>query len=264
MKMFDSHAHYDDAKFDGIADEIIKEVHSAGVEKITNIGASLASSEASLRLAQKYDFFYAAVGVHPSDAPTDMQNPDWLNLVEKMYNSSEKAVAVGEIGLDYHYGKDYKDLQLECFRLQMKLAQTLNAPVVVHDREAHEDTLRVLSEFPDVKCVLHSFSGSYEMAKEILKMGNYISVNGVITFSNARKTVDVFTKLHELGDEAYGRVMLETDCPYLTPVPYRGKTNRSDYMKYTAQKAAECMGIAFDEFCNLTYRNACEFYGIND
>lgn len=262
MKIFDSHAHYDDSRFDGIRDELIAEVHSLGVEKITNIGASLASSRTSLELANKFDFVYCSVGVHPSDAVEDMKNPDWLKELEEMYKSSKKAVAIGEIGLDYHYGKDEKQEQKLCFDMQMKLAEKLSVPVIIHDREAHEDTLNILAKYPTVKGVLHSFSGSFEMAKDVLKMGYYISINGVVTFNNAKKLVDILCRIDELHPEARNRILVETDCPYLTPVPFRGKTNRSDYISYTAEKAAECLGITAKEFCELTYNNACRFYRI--
>ena len=262
MKMFDSHAHYDDAKFSGRADEILCEVHGNGVEKITNIGCSLASSRASLSLAAKYDFIYAAVGVHPSDAVSDMKNEDWLEQVEAMYHSSPKAVAIGEIGLDYHYGKDDIAEQKICFRLQLELARRLGAPVVIHDREAHEDTLEILYDFPEVTAVLHSFSGSYEMAREIIKRGHYISVNGVVTFSNAKKTADILERLDSIAPYARERLLMETDCPYLTPTPHRGELNRSDYMVFTAERAGSLLGISGEEFARLTYENACRFYGI--
>ena len=262
MKMFDSHAHYDDDRFEGIRDELIAEVHSLGVEKITNIGASLSSSKDSLELAKKFDFVYCTVGVHPSDAVEDMKNENWLTELEEMYKSSDKAVAIGEIGLDYHYGKDEKEEQKVCFEAQMALAEKLGAPVIIHDREAHEDTLNILAKYPSVKGVLHSFSGSFEMAKEVIKMGYYISINGVVTFNNAKKLVDILCRFAELGEDAKKRILVETDCPYLTPVPFRGKTNRSDYISYTSEKAAECLGITAEEFCELTYNNACRFYGI--
>lgn len=262
MKMFDSHAHYDDSRFDEIRDELITEVHSLGVEKITNIGASLASSRASVELAGKYDFIYAAVGVHPSDAKNDMKNPLWLEEIENMYNSSNKVVAIGEIGLDYHYGKDDIEEQKICFEKQMALAEKLSAPVIIHDREAHEDTLKIMERFPSVTGVLHSFSGSFEMAKQVMKMGYYISINGVVTFNNAKKLVDILCRIDEVHPEARNRILMETDCPYLTPVPFRGQTNRSDYMRYTAGKSAECLGISAEEFCTLTYNNACHLYGI--
>ncbi len=238
MRLFDSHAHYDDAHF--------------------------ATSRASVRLAETHDFVYSSVGVHPSDAVRDMQNADWLQQLESLYSSCEKVVAIGEIGLDYHYGKEDKEEQKLCFDAQMQLAAKLDAPVVIHDREAHEDTLEILARYPSVTGVVHSFSGSFEMAKQVMKMGYYISVNGVLTFNNAKKIVDIVTRLDELAPNARERILMETDCPYLAPVPFRGKLNRSDYMLYTAEKAADCLGISREEFCELTYRNAGRFYRIDE
>lgn len=264
MRLFDSHAHYDDARFDGETERILAEVHASGVEKITNIASSLATSRASVRLSETHGYIYASVGVHPSDAVRDMQNADWLEQLEGLYRSSEKVVAIGEIGLDYHYGKEDKEEQKLCFDAQMQLAAKLDAPVVIHDREAHEDTLEILARYPSVTGVVHSFSGSFEMAKQVMKMGYYISVNGVLTFNNAKKIVDIVTRLDELAPNARERILMETDCPYLAPVPFRGKLNRSDYMLYTAEKAADCLGISREEFCELTYRNACRFYRIDE
>ena len=264
MRLFDSHAHYDDARFDGETERILAEVHASGVEKITNIASSLATSRASVRFAETHDYIYASVGVHPSDAVRDMQNADWLEQLEGLYSSCEKVVAIGEIGLDYHYGKEDKEEQKLCFDAQMQLAAKLDAPVVIHDREAHEDTLEILARYPSVTGVVHSFSGSFEMAKQVMKMGCYISVNGVLTFNNAKKIVDIVTRLDELAPNARERILMETDCPYLAPVPFRGKLNRSDYMLYTAEKAADCLGISREEFCELTYRNACRFYRIDE
>lgn len=264
MRLFDSHAHYDDARFDGETERILAEVHASGVEKITNIASSLATSRASVRFAETHDYIYASVGVHPSDAVRDMQNADWLEQLKSLYRSSEKVVAIGEIGLDYHYGKEDKEEQKLCFDAQMQLAAKLDAPVVIHDREAHEDTLEILARYPSVTGVVHSFSGSFEMAKQVMKMGCYISVNGVLTFNNAKKIVDIVTRLDELAPNARERILMETDCPYLAPVPFRGKLNRSDYMLYTAEKAADCLGISREEFCELTYRNACRFYRIDE
>ena len=264
MRLFDSHAHYDDAHFDGETERILAEVHASGVEKITNIASSLATSRASVRLAETHDFVYSSVGVHPSDAVRDMQNADWLQQLESLYSSCEKVVAIGEIGLDYHYGKEDKEEQKLCFDAQMQLAAKLDVPVVIHDREAHEDTFDILARYPSVTGVIHSFSGSFEMAKQVLKMGYCISVNGVLTFNNAKKIVDIVTRLDELAPDARERILMETDCPYLAPVPFRGKLNRSDYMLYTAEKAADCLAISQEEFCELTYRNACRFYRIDE
>lgn len=262
MTIFDSHAHYDDEKFDGVRDEILAEVHSNGVSKICNIGASLASSKKSVELSEKYDFVYASVGVHPSDAVKDMQNSNWLCELEEMYVKNEKVRAIGEIGLDYYWTPEEKEEQKKCFRAQMALAQKLNAPVIIHDREAHGDVLEIMREYDGVTGVVHSFSGSAEMAKEVLRMGYYISVNGVTTFKNARKIVEIVESLHKLHPDGINRILVETDCPYLTPVPHRGKTNRSDYIKFTAERCGELLGITASEFCDITYKNACRFYGI--
>ncbi len=262
MRIFDSHAHYDDEKFNGIRDEVLKEVHAFGVEKICNIGASLSSSRTSVELSKKYDFVYASVGVHPSDAVKDMQNPDWLNEIERMYTENDKVRAIGEIGLDYYWTPEEKEEQKVCFRAQMALAQRLGAPVIIHDREAHGDVLEIMKEFPDVIGVVHSFSGSLEMAKEVLKMGYYISVNGVTTFKNARKIVEIVETIRELHPDGMSRILVETDCPYLTPVPHRGEMNRSDYIKFTAEKCGELLGLKPEEFCEITYDNAVRFYGL--
>ncbi len=262
MRIFDSHAHYDDEKFDGIRDEVLSEVFKNGVEKICNIAASLASSKSSVGLSEKYPNIYASVGVHPSDAVKDMQNEAWLYELEQLFTGSEKVVAIGEIGLDYYWTPEEKEQQKECFRAQMSLAQKLGAPVVIHDREAHGDVLEIMKEYPDVTGVVHSFSGSLEMAKEVLKMGYYISVNGVTTFKNARKIVEIVEQLRDIHPEGLSRILVETDCPYLTPVPYRGQTNRSDYIRYTAEKCGELLGITAEEFCSITYNNACRFYSI--
>lgn len=263
MRIFDSHAHYDDDRFDENRHEILSEVFSNGVERICNIGASLKTSRQSLELSQKYDNIYASVGVHPSDAVRDMQNPAWLTELEDMYKNNPKVVAIGEIGLDYYWTPEEKEEQKIAFRAQMALAQKLGAPVIIHDREAHGDVLEIMKEYPDVVGVVHSFSGSMEMAKEVLKLGYYISVNGVTTFKNARKIVEIVENLRDLHPDAMNRILVETDCPYLTPVPHRGETNRSDYIKFTAKKCAELLKITPEEFCEITYSNACRFYSIN-
>ena len=264
MRIFDSHAHYDDERFDENRDEIISEVFSNDVEKICNIGANLKTSKASVELSKKYENIYASVGVHPSDAVRDMENPDWLKSLEEMYVNNPKVVAIGEIGLDYYWTPEEKEEQKIAFRAQMDLARKLGAPVIIHDREAHGDVLEIMKEYPDVVGVVHSFSGSAEMAKEVMKLGYYISVNGVTTFKNARKIVEIVEGLRELHPDAMDRILVETDCPYLTPVPHRGETNRSDYIKFTAEKCGELLGISAEEFCEITYKNACRFYGISE
>ena len=262
MMIFDSPAHYEDERFDGIREDVLKDVNENGVKRIVNVGASIKSSESSLALSEKYDFVYASVGVHPSDAARDMQDPEWLSKIEKMYTQNEKCVAIGEIGLDYYWTQDDKEEQKKCFRAQMALAEKLGAPVIIHDRDAHADVLEIMREFPKVHGVVHSFSGSFEMAKEVMKLGYYISVNGVTTFKNARKIVEIVENLRDVHPDAMSRILVETDCPYLTPVPFRGELNRSDYISYTAEKCAELLGITKEEFCRVTYENACRFYGL--
>lgn len=264
MRLFDSHAHYDDARFDGKPNGFLPKFTQAASKKSPISPQALPQAGLLCVLPKRTDYIYASVGVHPSDAVRDMQNADWLEQLEGLYRSSEKVVAIGEIGLDYHYGKEDKEEQKLCFDAQMQLAAKLDAPVVIHDREAHEDTLEILARYPSVTGVVHSFSGSFEMAKQVLKMGYYISVNGVLTFNNAKKIVDIVTRLDELAPNARERILMETDCPYLAPVPFRGKLNRSDYMLYTAEKASDCLGISREEFCELTYRNACRFYRIDE
>lgn len=260
MKIFDSHAHYDDERFDETRAEVIEKIHANGVQRVVNVGSSLKTSKTSIELAEKYDFFYAAVGVHPENVD-DMANPDWLSEVERMY-SRKKAVAVGEIGLDYYYGSETRIEQIKCFEAQMSLAEKLGARVIIHDRDAHGDTLDIIKKFPKVTGVVHSFSGSFEMVKEVMNLGYYISVNGVVTFKNARKIVDIISFLDEIHPEARNRILVETDCPYLTPVPFRGQTNESDYIAYTAEKCGELLGMSAQDFCELTYNNACRFYGL--
>ncbi len=265
MKIFDSHAHYDDERFDGIRDSLVAELFDDwNVDCIVNAGASLSSTESSRLLSEKYEHIYFASGVHPEAAEADSQRPDWLENVAQNARHS-KCVAIGEIGLDYYYGKDTAEVQKEVFVKQMELAEKLSLPVVVHDREAHADCFSVVSEFSCVYGVFHSYSGSFEMAKELVKRGWYISFNGILTFKNARKTVEVLEGLKDFHDGLYlDRILVETDCPYLAPVPFRGKTNHSGYIKYVCEKASEILGITPDAFCDLTYKNACRFYRLED
>ncbi len=259
-KIFDSHAHYDDEKFEGAADELLMKMHvEENVDIIVNAGAGVKSSENSKRLSEKYDFIYFTAGIHPENAHAEKNK---IPEIEKMLHE-KKCVAVGEIGLDYYYGKETESIQKEVFRSQMDLAGKLGMPVVIHDRDAHADCLEIIKDYKDsVKGVFHSFSGSFEMLREILKFGYYFSVNGIITFKNARKSVELLQKVKECGEPALSRMLVETDSPYLTPVPLRGSINNSGYIKYTASKASEILGISYEEFLNITYENACRFYNI--
>ncbi len=265
MKIFDSHAHYDDERFDDVRDSVLEElIRDWDVGVIVNAGASLSSTESSKILSEKYDQVYFAAGVHPESADTDSKCAEWLEIVAESAKHP-KCVAIGEIGLDYYYGKDTAEIQKEVFAKQMELADKMSMPVVIHDREAHSDCLSIISDFSNVYGVFHSYSGSFEMAKELVKRGWYISFNGILTFKNARKTVEVLEGLNRLEDGRYlDRILVETDCPYLAPVPFRGKTNHSGYIKYVAEKAAEILGIRPEAFCELTYKNACKFYRLED
>ena len=253
--LFDSHAHYDDKAFDEDRDHIIDAVHREDVEYIINVGSNIRSSEKSVELSKKYNFIYAAIGVHPHDvgkAPLDYL--DKLRILAK----NEKVVAIGEIGLDYHYDFSPRGVQKKCLTEQIALARELGLPIIVHDREAHEDTLKILREerVGEVGGVMHCFSGSYEMAKEIVNLGLHIGIGGTVTFTNAQKTVEVVEKI------PLEYIFSETDCPYLTPVPNRGKRNDSRYMRYTIEKIAELKRLNFDNVSNILAENTKKVFRI--
>jgi TatD DNase family protein len=253
--MFDSHAHYDDAAFNNDRFELLEHVHSQGVQYIINAGTNIESSKESIELAKKYNFIYCAVGVHPEDI--DEIEEKYLDELKKMTNF-EKCIAIGEIGLDYHYDNYTKDIQKRIFEEQIELAKDVRLPVIIHDRDAHEDTLNILKKqiVKDIGGVMHCFSGSYEMAKEIIKLGLYIGVGGSLTFSNAKKTVEVVEKI------PIEYILSETDCPYLTPVPFRGKRNDSSYMRNTIEKIAQIKKISFEEADCILTENAKRVFNI--
>ncbi len=242
--IFDTHAHYDDERFDEIRDELFAEMHQNGVCGVVTCGCDKASSKKALQMAEQHDFVYAAVGIHPG-------NIDSGTTIEqiKALATHPKCVAIGEIGLDYYWVNDNKREQIELFEKQILLAKELNLPILVHDRDAHADTLEVLKRHKP-KGVVHCFSGSVEMAQEIIKLGLYIGVGGVITFKNAKKLPDV---VKIIPDEL---LLVETDCPYLAPEPYRGKLCHSGMIKFTAQKIAEIRGTTPENILNLTAKNA--------
>lgn len=246
--IFDSHAHYDDESFDEDREQVIKELKENGIVGILNCGASLEGARASVKLSQKYDFIYAAVGIHPEFA--DIVNDEVIEELKNLTNFS-KVRAIGEIGLDY-FGEENppREVQKNAFIRQMQLAEELQMPVVIHDRDAHEDTLNILKLFPKVTGVVHCFSGSVEFAKECLKLGYYIGFTGVVTFKNAKKAVEVAKAV------PLDRILLETDCPYMAPVPYRGKRNRSDYIEHIAVKIAEIKSDLTINVKKQTIRNA--------
>lgn len=250
--IFDSHAHYNDEQFDIDRDSLLASLPEAGIVGIINCGTDVESSLSSIEMAEKYPFIYAACGYHPESALefTD----DNLDGIEKML-SHEKCVAVGEIGLEYHYDFVPKDVQKYVFEKHLELAVKYDMPVIVHDREAHADTMELLKKYKP-KGVLHCYSGSTEMAKEVLKLGMYIGLGGTVTFKNAVKPVEVAEML------PLDRLLLETDCPYMAPVPMRGKRNNSAYISHVAEKIADIRGISPDELLSITAENTRKLFGI--
>ncbi len=251
--IFDSHAHYDSDAFDDDRKELVNALPEQGVCGIINCGSDIASSLASLELADEFEFVYAACGVHPHEA--EKCKSGYLPVLKKLC-MEKKCVAVGEIGLDYHYDFSPRDIQKKIFEQQIVLALELDLPIIVHDREAHEDTMELLKKYKP-KGVVHCFSGSVEMAKEILKLGMYIGLGGAVTFKNARKPKEV------AGIVPDDYLLIETDCPYMTPVPFRGKRCDSSYIPYTAEVLAEVRGKTVNEILDLTRKNANTLFGLN-
>lgn len=250
---FDTHAHYDDDAFDGDRHALLASMAEGGVELIVNAGASMSSTRRGQMLSAIYPFVYFSAGVHPHDAQV-MTDSDFDEL--RQIARDPKCVAIGEIGLDYHYDFSPRDIQRKRFYEQMCLARELDKPVIIHEREACADVLDTVTQFKDLRGVYHCFSGSWETAKVILDQGWYLSFTGVITFKNARKALEVIEKMPA------DRLMIETDSPYLSPVPKRGKRNSSLNLQYTAAKAAEVRGITPEELAKLTLENGKRFFGI--
>ena len=253
--IFETHAHYDDEKFDGDREELIAELREAGIGHVINVGASIESTKTTLELVKKHDFMYAAVGVHPSDV--DGLNEEtfaWLAEQTRL----DKTVAVGEIGLDYYWDKEpeVQRNQRIWFQKQMELARKADLPVIIHSRDAAEDTMRIMKEVhaEEIPGVIHCYSYSPEMAKEFVKMGYYIGVGGVVTFKNAKKLVQT---VQEIPIE---RILLETDCPYMAPEPHRGTRNSSLNLPYVAAKIAELKGISAEEVISITEQNAYRLF----
>lgn len=256
--IFDSHVHLDDEQFDNDREELISALPSLGVTKVVNVGADMSSSAASVALADKYDFIYAAVGVHPHDcANVTYSDIDVLNAYVK---NGKKTVAIGEIGLDYHYNDTLRDVQKTVFRMQMELAKNTDMPVILHIRDAFEDALGIMKYFGKMPAngVVHCFGGSLEFAHEVLALGYKIGIGGVVTFSNAKKLVSV-TEAVSLDD-----ILLETDCPYMAPTPYRGKRNDPSYAVLSAQKIAQIKHISVDDVIKVTHYNANRLFRITE
>jgi len=250
---FDTHAHYDDRRFNEDRDELMGSMQAAGVTMILNSGSSLRSSKFGLKLADRYPFVYASIGVHPHDSKS--MTDETVSELEKLL-SHKKAVAVGEIGLDFHHNFSPHDVQKKRFREQLELARRVKMPVIIHERESWRDTLDIIRDFRDLNGVFHCFSGSWESAKIILDMGWYLSFTGVITFQNARRSLEVLERMPA------DRIMLETDCPYLTPEPKRGRRNSSLYLPFVAEKVAQVRGISLEEAAALTMDNGKRCFGI--
>ena len=261
--IFDTHAHYTDKRFEnefeGGASALLSAVFANGVDKIVNVGTNTANSLEAVKMASQYEGMYAAVGIHPSDIDEEDSLETAIANLRTLLDKREeyKIVALGEIGLDYHWRQDNKEKQAEFLEAQLQLAEEYDIPVIIHDREAHGDCFEaIVLRHPKVRGVFHCYSGSPEMAKDLVRRGWYISFTGVITYKNA-PIVQACAKTVPLD-----RMLVETDAPYLSPVPYRSKANRSDYIEYTISKIAELVGANEDEIRTRTHDNACKLFSI--
>lgn len=250
---FDTHAHYDAEQFNADRDALLASMPSEGVDYIIDPGCDAASSRAAIALAEKYPFVYAAVGWQPEEWES------WTCESEALLRSlaaHPKCVAIGEIGLDYYWDKEHKEIQYEMFVTQLELALELDMPVIIHDREAHGDSLAIVKEYPGLRGVFHCFSGSPEMAAELLKRGWYLGFDGPITYKNAKRAPEVAAMT------PLDRILVETDSPYMTPVPFRGKRNDSRYLPYVLEKLAEWKGVTTEEMTDITFANGKRLFGI--
>lgn len=253
VKIFDTHAHYDHSAFDVDREFLLSQMKKEGVERIVDVGCSMESSRRIVELVGQYDFLYGTAGVHPDDV-TQMTEADQGEL--QSLARQDKIVAIGEIGLDYHYEGADRELQQTWMRLQMELAVDMELPVVIHSRDAAKDTFDLISSFGRTQAggVIHCFSYGDQMAMEYVRLGYYIGVGGVVTFKNARKLREVVTAV------PLDRIVLETDAPYLAPVPFRGKRNCSMYLKYVAEEIARIKGVEVQEVYETTFENAMQLY----
>ena len=252
--IFDTHAHLDDRAFDTDRAALLSQLPGLGLALVMNPGCSLASSRAAAALAENYDYVYAAVGSHPDAA--DEVTEDVLEQYRQLARQCPKVRAIGEIGLDYHYEDIPREVQQRAFRAQMALARELELPVIVHEREAHEDGMRIVEEFPQVTGVFHCYSGSLEMAKVLIRRGWYIGFGGVLTFKNARKAVEAASQI------PLDRLVLETDCPYMSPEPFRGRRNDPGRLHLVVERLAQLRGLSAEEIENITLENGKRLYRI--
>lgn len=253
--IFDTHAHYDDEAFDSDREELFRQMGEAGIDFVVNIGANMASSRRTVAMCEQYPFLYGAVGVHPSDA--EEINDNTLQEL-RQWMAKDKIVAVGEIGLDYYWPEPDRDIQKRALEAQVAMAKEGHLPIVIHSREAAKDTKDILSALHagENGGVIHCFSYGKEMARDFLDMGFHIGIGGVVTFKNGKKLKEVVEYL------PMDRILLETDCPYLAPVPYRGKRNSSLYLPYVAEEIARIKNISYEEVLNITMENAKNMYHI--
>jgi len=250
--LFDTHAHMDDQSFDADRHELLAALPEQGISLLMNPGCSFESSLNAIKLSEQYDYIYAAVGSHPDVA--DEVDAELIVQYRELCKQHKKVLAIGEIGLDYHYEDIPREIQKRAFRLQMELARELDLPVIVHEREAHEDGMKIVDEFPTVKGVFHCYSGSAEMAKELVMRGWYIGFTGVLTFKNARKAIEVASSIPR------DRIVIETDCPYMAPVPFRGKRNDPGKVVHMAAKLGEIWGVSTEEAAEITLENGKRLY----
>ncbi|ANE46004.1 hydrolase TatD [Paenibacillus swuensis] len=253
--LFDTHTHLDAKAFDEDREEVIERARANGVSKIINVGFNRETIPTTMKLAESYDFIYAAVGWHPQDAVT-MKAED-LDWIEELCNHP-KVVAIGEIGLDYYWDTSPKDVQQRVFREQIRLARKVNKPIVIHNRDAHQDVVQILREekAEEVGGVMHCYSGSWEIAQACLDMNFYISFGGPVTFKNAKQPKEVLARV------PLDRLLIETDAPYLTPHPHRGKRNETGYVTLVAEAASQIKEISMDEIARITMENACKLFSI--
>lgn len=252
--LFDTHAHYDDERFDGDREVLLAGMPEKNVGLIVNPGCDISSSRTAVALAESFDFVYAAMGIHPENCG-DFE-PGMIDQLRQMAKNP-RVVAIGEIGLDYYWAENPpRELQQEVLRWQLRLAEELGLPVIIHDRDAHGDTLEMVREFPRVRGVFHCFAGSAEMARELIKMGWMLSFNGAVTFKNAKKAPEVIAAV------PLEKLMIETDAPYLTPVPHRGERNDSSYVRLVAEKIAQIKGLTPEEVEKATWENGRRFFGV--
>ena len=254
--LFDTHAHMDDRAFDLDRTELMASLPDAGLALVMNPGCSLASSRNVNTLTAQYPWLYGAVGSHPDAC--DEVDEAVIEEYRQMCKNNQKIKAIGEIGLDYHYEDIPRDIQQRAFRMQMALAAELDLPVIVHERDAHADGMAIVSEFPTVTGVFHCYSGSAEMAQWLVQRGWYIGFTGVLTFKNARKAIEVVESI------PIERIVLETDCPYMAPEPFRGKRNHPGYLYRMAERLAEVKGLSVEEVHRITTENGKKLYRIHD